>query len=275
MLIVAFSSELGNAVAGASVQVSYAGSPLTRASGGNFAAIFYLDLSTTTYSGGAADIVVDLSDYNSRNGLALGAVSINSGDRPIELHTAATHTAGTPQFVTLNTTAANAFAVASFNANNTSGTPVPAVSPPLTQIYASNNIGSARGGAGYEANVTPGEHVYTWTLPTVNPEPRAAAAASFVIAGTTGDTFADWISNPAFGIALEDRGLDDDPDGDGVPNGVENFFGTNPGEFSQGLIAISASGNSFTFTHPQSAAPGRRPDCHLQVVPQPHRLVCR
>lgn len=255
MLIVAYSSEIGNPVVGASVQITYGGSPMTRAVGGTFATIYYLDLSTTTYTGGAADLVVDLSDYGSRNGLAIGAVSVSSGGQSIALHTTAGHTAGSPQSVTLKTTAANAFAVASFNANNTSGTPVPAVSAPLTQIYANNNIGSARGGAGYQAGVAPGSHTYTWTLPTVNPEPRAAVAASFVIKSAGGGTFADWISDPSFGIDPEDQGLGDDPDGDGIANGVENFFGTHPGEFSQGLLAGARSGSTFTFTHPQNATP--------------------
>lgn len=99
--------------------------------------------------------------------------------------------------------------------------------------------------------MTPGDHAYTWTLPTTNPTPRSAVAASFVITGTTGDTFADWIADPAFGIAPEDQGANDDPDGDGIANAVENFFGTNPGVFSLGLIAGTTSGNRFTFTHPQ------------------------
>jgi hypothetical protein len=260
MLIVAYSGEIGNAAQPASessVKVSYAGYPMapaTSASGAITSAIFYLDLSSTTYAGGTADLVVDLSDYGARSGLSIGAVSIISGDRPIERHTTASGGANA-QSVTLNTTADDAFAVASFNANNTSGTPVPAVSAPLTQIYASNNIGSARGGAGYEAGVTPGDHTYTWTLPTTNPTPRSAVAASFVIAGTTGDTFADWIADPAFAIAPEDQAANDDPDGDGIDNAVENLFGTHPGEFSQGLLAGTSSGNSFTFTHPRNASP--------------------
>jgi methionine-rich copper-binding protein CopC len=61
--------------------------------------------------------------------------------------------------------------------------------------------------------------------------------------------FASWIST--FGLAIADRDLTDDPDGDGIQNGVENFFGTHPGTFSQGLIAGTKNGNSFTFTHPQ------------------------
>jgi hypothetical protein len=65
------------------------------------------------------------------------------------------------------------------------------------------------------------------------------------------NTFANWISNPAFGLAVADQDLFDDPDGDGIDNGVENFFGTNPGTFTQGLAAGIRSGSTFTFTHLQ------------------------
>jgi methionine-rich copper-binding protein CopC len=68
-------------------------------------------------------------------------------------------------------------------------------------------------------------------------------------------TFSSWISNPSFGLAIADRDLTDDPDGDGIENGVENFFGTHPGTFTQGLAVGIKSGNTFTFTHPQNATP--------------------
>jgi hypothetical protein len=83
----------------------------------------------------------------------------------------------------------------------------------------------------------------------------SATAWSFTTAGIPVDTFSAWISNPVFGLAPADRDLFDDPDGDGVDNGVENFFGTNPGSPTRGLIAGIRSGNSFTFTHPQNASP--------------------
>jgi autotransporter-associated beta strand protein len=69
------------------------------------------------------------------------------------------------------------------------------------------------------------------------------------------NTFASWISNPSFGLAAADQDLTDDPDGDGIDNGVENFFGTHPATFSQGLMVGTKNGNSFTFTHPQNATP--------------------
>jgi autotransporter-associated beta strand protein len=72
---------------------------------------------------------------------------------------------------------------------------------------------------------------------------------------SAGNTFAAWISDPGFGIAPENQGPNDDPDGDGIANGLENFFGTHPGEFSQGVLAGTKNGNSFTFTHPQNATP--------------------
>ena len=76
---------------------------------------------------------------------------------------------------------------------------------------------------------------------------------NFTTAGTPVNSFANWISG--FGLAPADQDLSDDPDGDGLDNGVENFFGTNPGTFSKGLSAGVKSGNTFTFTHPKNASP--------------------
>jgi hypothetical protein len=60
------------------------------------------------------------------------------------------------------------------------------------------------------------------------------------------NTFANWVSDPAFALDPADQDLDDDPDGDGIDNGVENFFGSHPGEFSQGLTAVAVNANTFT-----------------------------
>ena len=79
------------------------------------------------------------------------------------------------------------------------------------------------------------------------------SAWNFTTAGTPVNSFANWISG--FGLAPADQDLFDDPDGDGIKNGVENYFGTNPSTFTQGLAIGIKNGNTFTFTHPQNASP--------------------
>jgi hypothetical protein len=44
----------------------------------------------------------------------------------------------------------------------------------------------------------------------------------------------------------------DDPDGDGIQNAVENYFGTSPLASDPGIIPVDAAGNIFTFVHPLS-----------------------
>ena len=68
-------------------------------------------------------------------------------------------------------------------------------------------------------------------------------------------SFSSWIANFA-GLGGQ-TGIDDDPDGDGNDNGVENYFGTNPGEFSGGIVAgvVDKGANTFTFTHPLNDTP--------------------
>lgn len=85
----------------------------------------------------------------------------------------------------------------------------------------------------------------------------APSASGLQLFGTPGgggrDSFADWIAG--FNLAATAQGPDDDPDGDGIPNALENFFGTHPGEFSQGPGAILARDGSFTFSHPRNPQP--------------------
>lgn len=75
------------------------------------------------------------------------------------------------------------------------------------------------------------------------------------LVGIPVNTFSNWISNPTYGIAAVDRDLLDDPDGDNLPNGVEAWFGTHPGEFSTGLSGPSTNGTVTTFTHLRNDSP--------------------
>lgn len=66
------------------------------------------------------------------------------------------------------------------------------------------------------------------------------------------NTFAIWAGGYSLG---GQNGFNDDPDGDGNANGIENYFGTHPGIKSPGLTILNSSPGSFTFTHPLNANP--------------------
>lgn len=66
-------------------------------------------------------------------------------------------------------------------------------------------------------------------------------------------SFADWIAGYS-GLGGQ-TGFGDDPDGDGLANGLENYLGTDPGSTNQGLIASELTANALTFSHPINATP--------------------
>ncbi len=80
-----------------------------------------------------------------------------------------------------------------------------------------------------------------------------ASSPKRLLLTVTGSTYASWIAG--FPGAAAMPGFTQDADGDGIKNGIENFFGTNPSVFTAGLTPGSKSGNAFTFTHPQNASP--------------------
>lgn len=69
----------------------------------------------------------------------------------------------------------------------------------------------------------------------------------------TGTGFTAWISGyPGVGVK---NGFTDDADGDGLANGVENLFGSNPSVANPGITQVAGSGGSITFQHPRNATP--------------------
>jgi alpha-galactosidase len=91
--------------------------------------------------------------------------------------------------------------------------------------------------------------------PTATGRVYALSEVITVAGGAPGNTFADWIGG--FGLPGDQLGFDQDPDRDGLASGIENFFGTNPNAFSQGLTAGAhdVGATTFTFTHPQNPTP--------------------
>ena len=242
LLVVALSSDKS----GGTYAVSYNGDGLTEAVLGGTADIWYLDLGATGYTGGAADLVVDYTGLTTVKGVGIGVVSISAGGEPITLHATG---AGDSDSDTVNLAATldDAFVVASFNANGGGGI---AVDSPLDEIYASSDIGSAMGAAGFEAGVAAASRDYSFTA---GGDPRKAVAAAFVVQAASSNNFSAWIAlYPGLG---GETGLGDDSDGDRLPNGIENFFGTAPDAFSEGLIFDPTNGPALIFTHPQNATP--------------------
>ncbi|WP_158279849.1 M12 family metallo-peptidase [Coraliomargarita sinensis] len=70
-----------------------------------------------------------------------------------------------------------------------------------------------------------------------------------------GNDFTNWISGYDVGDLTA---AGDDYDGDGIPNAIENYFGTDPSAPSVGLYNMEVStdgGSTFTFKHPMSENP--------------------
>ena len=72
------------------------------------------------------------------------------------------------------------------------------------------------------------------------------------LTATSLNDFNSWIDD--FGLAPADQDFTDDPDDDGLENGLEAWFGTHPGQFNSGLANVSNTGLTTTFTHPQNAS---------------------
>lgn len=81
----------------------------------------------------------------------------------------------------------------------------------------------------------------------------ASAALLYSNAAIPTPGYASWIGGYS-GVGAK-NGFNQDADGDGQPNGVENFFGTDPGVPSRGIRALARNGNILTFEHPRNTVP--------------------
>ena len=76
------------------------------------------------------------------------------------------------------------------------------------------------------------------------------ALAAFPGAGGQLNGYASWIAGfPEVGSMTA---FNEDPDRDGISNGLENGFGTNPSLPSGGLRTVTTAGNQITFNHDQA-----------------------
>jgi arylsulfatase A-like enzyme len=92
-----------------------------------------------------------------------------------------------------------------------------------------------------------------------------AAADTGLTGAAAAPDFDTWINSFDWsGFTNPDLAPSGDPDADGIANGVENIFGTDPNSISQGLVAGERNGNQFTFTHPLNASPAADLTPHYQ-----------
>lgn len=76
-------------------------------------------------------------------------------------------------------------------------------------------------------------------------------AVAFALA-VDGSDFSDWATGyPDVERVTE---LAYDSDGDGIPNGIEAWFGTHPGQSNPGIENIATNGTVISLTHPVSSS---------------------
>ena len=112
-------------------------------------------------------------------------------------------------------------------------------------VRLNNNVGFAFA-AGSKVTDFPSVWQDT-TLATVGAATSTQNAYLGTYPGSAGGTYGDWIAGyPGVGVQT---GFGQDPDGDGVRNGLEHYLATDPSAPSTGVTVTGGTGTSVTFTH--------------------------
>lgn len=69
------------------------------------------------------------------------------------------------------------------------------------------------------------------------------------------NNFSSWVGDPALAITPAQQTFNSDPDGDGLINGMEAWFGTNPNKSNPGLTNLVKGTASMSFQHPRNPNP--------------------
>lgn len=197
--------------------------------GGRNTAILYLD----DPAPGTGNIVVTFAAVT---GSRIGVLALTGAAPGVSRITKNTGRVGS-----INVPADGSLVVGAYTSNN-----FPTIVGPFTNNLYNGNSGSSAGHAGYQIVPSSGIAEFVWSVSAPSGDNHVLTAFMPAVAG---GTFAEWIA--AFPGVGDQTGLNDDPDGDGIPNGVENFFGTVPDSFSRGLAAKMVGDNQFVFSHPQ------------------------
>jgi hypothetical protein len=110
-----------------------------------------------------------------------------------------------------------------------------------------------------DTGLTPGIlYTYTVTVRDKSSNQNTAASSSPTSTTTTGtapNIFTTYIANPTWGLAADDKAPGNDSDGDRLPNTLEAWLGTHPGQANQFVTSLTSTATTVTFTHPQNLTP--------------------
>jgi hypothetical protein len=98
-----------------------------------------------------------------------------------------------------------------------------------------------------------GHDFYAWRIGVMGHSPGDVFSFDNIRVGNEQTTFQQWING--FSLPTAAQGFGDDPDQDGLANGLEAWFGTHPGESNPGLTFVATDGTVATFQHPQNPTP--------------------